>query len=299
MAKKILSICCSLLLMACFSISQTYAAEPENKVESLQSSPEQKAVIDDSAREVNKLTDEEKSKPKDQLIQDFVSHVDYTSCLNYNYYTKSINEKGQNTLYLIHILTFNYNNYLKLAKKFDDFFSKIALNTVTKTLLDQETNKKLYYLSKNYQEIEKNLEILSKIDSDRTAYRLNKSYTQLPEWWFGVIANTTSINCYNFYEHEHDKDVSSNDIKQSLNTLKHRFKISFIAESDAKDAFDSELARNTEELNIGDNEMLAPVFTVNDGKPTCILYYKQKLNLPPDQTGTTKITGRYELTKVK
>ncbi|MDO4839829.1 MAG: hypothetical protein Q3990_04065, partial [Desulfovibrionaceae bacterium] len=190
MAKKILSICCSLLLMAFFCISQTYAAEPENKVESLQSSPEQKAVIDDSAREVNKLKDEEKSKPKDQLIQDFVSQVDYTSCLNYNYYTKSINEKGQNTLYLIHILTFNYNNYLKLAKKFDDFFSKIALNTVTKTLLDQETNKKLYYLSKNYQEIEKNLEILSKIDSERTAYRLNKSYTQLPEWWFGVIANT-------------------------------------------------------------------------------------------------------------
>ncbi len=288
--------------MACFCISQTYAAEPGNKVESLQSSPEQKAVIDDSAREANKLTAEEKSKPKDQLIKDFVSQVDYTSCFNYNYYTKSINEDGKNNLYLIHILTFNYNNYLKLAKKFDDFFSKIAIKKEIKTLLDQEANKKLYYLSKNYQEIEKNLDIIAKINSDGTAYKINKggSSKQLNNWWDGVVTNTTSINCYQIYSDEHDKEISFSSITYHLEHLKHTFKISFIAESATKDAFDSELARTTKGFMIGNNQMLAPVFTINNDMTSCILYYKQKLDVPADQPEAANgITGRYELTRVE
>ena len=300
MTKKILSICFFLLLITCFSISQTYAAEPGNIVDTIHSSSEQEATFDDSDREDNKLTEEEKSKPKDQLIKDFVSQVDYSSCLNYNYYTKSINEDGKNNLYLIHIITYNYNNYLKLAKKFDIFFSKIAVSKEKKTLLDQETNKKLYYLSKNYQEIDKNLKDLPKINPEGTAYRINKgSSMQLPNGWYGVVTNTTSVNCYQFYD-KNDEFNSKTEMNSALKDLKHTLEITFIAESATKDAFDSELARNTVEIIIDNKEMLAPVFTNNNGWPYCILLYKQKLNVPAVQTETVQgITGRYELTKVK
>ena len=285
-------------MIGCFDVSQTYAADPDNIAEILSTS-EQK-VLDEPNKEDNKLTAEEQSKPKEQLIKDFVSQVDYTSCLNYNYYTKNINENGKNTPYLIHILTFNYNNYLNLAKKFDNFFSKIAVKKEVKTLLDQETNKKFYYFSKNYQEIEKNLDILSKLTSEGTAYRpTNKgASSQLLDGWYGVVTNTTSINCYQFFD-KNDENSSYTKMNDALRALKQNFEISFIAESAAKDAFDSELARNTEKITIGDREMLSPVFTSGNGWPFCIVYYKQKLNIPSDQAEAVQgITGRYEIARV-
>ena len=260
-------------------------------------------------------TEEDKLQSRVEILSEAMKQINYASLINYYAYPRVIkNDKGEDKIYLIHMLAFNMDNYMKIISNMDSVFSKIAIKKETGAFVDYHYNKSAYELAKNYKNITdvikykgmwiNQLNAVRQTTDDKynciNTYRISHSSgNYLNKGWYALVNKFTSFTAYQLYDSS-DEDSIKNNLSEILKNIQQKFNITFIAESGT--GFDSELARDSAEFSIGDSYFLYPIF-FKDTPPydrSSVFIFLQLLNLSKEQMVSLKeITGRYELERKK